>query len=280
MDRIIRHSKLQVQDSIHAGVNYVGLARSLSEPRSSSTLSDQYFWDLRREAELAWTDRRGKLDGTIYTYDFQLSVRSTKIEKLINPQQVSEQVERAQRIDGMAFLIFLCGNPPPLALAGLAVACRLDPEYLRRHLSSVMENRAGSYPSHFSILKTPQADDLTLPSLPSISRNIVQLRYTSIGRSKPNSQQRKTDFPGTSESIVREHSSWENGYMSVEQQISICVEHLPAQNGGRDSWLGMPLAYLFFDRSTPLIESQASFGSIVEMGRPRDHYQMLTLFQQ
>ena len=229
-------------------------------------------WDIVQEARLAWSGETGKLDGTIYTYDSHLSVGSTNTEKLMSPQQVSKKVQRARENGGVAFLIFLCGNPSPLALAGLAVVCGLDPEFLRRHLSSVMENAAGSDTARFANFDRSRADDLTLPSLPSISQDIVQLRYTSIGRSKPYGQQRSSDSSGTSESIVREHSSWENGYMSVEQEISICVEHLPVRNGGRDSWLGRPSAYLFTGRSTQLIESQASFGSIVETERPRNHY--------
>ncbi|KAL8789925.1 MAG: hypothetical protein Q9195_006586 [Heterodermia aff. obscurata] len=241
VNQIVRHSHLQVQDSLHAGLNYARLASYLSKPKSPIGQFDTR--NVRREANLAWTenltltDGTGRLEGTIYTY-FQSRERFRNKQKLRSPRHVSEEVSFAQERDGMAFLIFLCGNPSPLSLAGLAVACHLDPEYLRQHLSSVMENRAGSDTSHFANLTISPANDFTLPSLPSASYNIVQLRYTSIGRSVPHGKQRQTDSSGTSESLVRDIFSWENGYVSVEQQISICVEHLPAQSGKQGSWLG------------------------------------------
>ena len=235
MDQIVRHSRLQVQDSLHAGVNYIGLARYFSESHLRE-MADMLDLRIMSEADLGLET----FDGTIHTYGSRPAVRLQN--KLVSPQQVSIELQRAQENGGMAFLIFLCGNPSPMTLAGLAVACHLDPEYLRRHLSPVTENKA-ELDTFFESSAKSWDYDLTLPSLPSTSRNIVQLRYTSIGRSVPHGKQRETDLPGSSGSRVREISSWENRYVSVEQQISICVELLPAQGGERDSWLGKQLAY-------------------------------------
>ena len=235
--QIIRHSCLQVEDSFYAGKNYVRLARYFSERQSSLTqpLTQMNHKEMRLEADIAWKVA-GNLDGTIYTYDSQMDVRSTN-EKILSPRQVSTKVHWAQENGGMALLIFLCGIPSPFALAGLAVACHLDPEYLRRHLSSV---GAGSDTSRFENSATSPADDWTLPSLLSTSHNIVQLRYTSIGRSVSHGNQRQTEPSDINESFVRETFSWDDGYVSIEQQISLCVELLPAQGAGRDSWLGKP----------------------------------------
>lgn len=249
VNQIARHSHLRIQDSIYAGVNYVRLARYLSGPSVTG--------DLKREAQLFWNDGARNLHGTIHTYNPQMRFRTTK--NIFTPQQVSLELQDARKFGRVACLIFLCGNPSPLALAGLAVACDLDPEFLRRHLSSVMESevfqeniaRLDEETSWFAeseipqaqdlilpSLPVPQADDLTLPSLPSTSHNIVQLRYTSIGYSVPHSTQRSTGPLGASNSIIRERCSLGNGYVSVEQQISICVEYIPTLDDPQNSWLG------------------------------------------
>ena len=230
VDQIVRHSRLRIQDSIYAGANYVKLARYLSGP--------PYAWG---KGKTPWNRGDKVLHGTIHTYKPEMFLKTTK--NIFTPRHVSVDLQSTRDIDGMAHLIFLCGNPSPLALAGLAVACDLDPEFLRRHLSSILGKIDWL---GYEASKIYQSLDLTLPSLPSTSHNILQLRYTSIGdsvsRGFRGSQRPIMPF-GTSDSIIRESRYLGNGYVSIEQQISICVEYIPTRNNPRSSWLGKSSAF-------------------------------------
>lgn len=238
VDRIIQYSRLQ------RGRNY----RELAEYLQPQILQ-------RRNPQLSQEDEKGRLQGTIQIYTPYTRVLRNELE---STEQVSVELRQAQDVGGKGLLILLCGVPSPSLLSGLGSVCRLDPEFLRRHFAKRWEERPLSSYGEFNTHSPPLQPlslppDLTLPSLPSTSQSIIQLRYTSIGFDIYNGPEKYLELLNNYGSIVREVRSIGGRYFAVEQQISMCVEHFPSKHDRNDSWLGkwtnsqkMPAFYLAY----------------------------------
>ena len=143
-------------------------------------------------------------------------------------------------------LLFLAGWPSPEWLNAVGVRYRGDPEYFRRHLDKTFSQRI-----------------FDLPSLPSSSKNIVQIPIITIGarsdtgvlkRSELQSERRKADLYvrehlrnmdrsakiGTS--IVRRLQILDETYFTCEQEATICVQRREG------SWTGK-----FFPPPSPFV---------------------------
>ena len=138
-------------------------------------------------------------------------------------------------------LIFIRGHLCGDWLLQLGAQYRIDPEYFRRHLD---------------FLQSVESYDL--PTLPSSSRNIIQLRIITIcNREVPLTQdqieesrreetkavqrhQRQLGASGSvGESIIRRFPTHGETIFTLEQEVSFCVKR---KNGG---WIGrvLTLAY-------------------------------------
>ena len=143
-------------------------------------------------------------------------------------------------------LLFMRGQPSSEWLRQVGGTFRVDPEFFHRHLDffSAAERR----------------DHYGLPSLPSSSNYIIQLRYftickpekpditageTSIKRAKSKKLMEKytskliTNIDaddGTGTSIVRDFYVFNHDYIAIEQSMSLCVTRV---QGG---WTGKILA--------------------------------------
>ena len=149
---------------------------------------------------------------------------------------LKNELRRNQERGAVANLVFLCGNQSPSSIAGLGNVCNLHPEYLRRHLRFATSDDLPSSPEELS-------DGLSLPSLPSTSKNFVTLRYTTIGRDAlhgldVNTTRKIQGQSHSSKSIVRKSSRHKAGYVSIEQEVSACVKRSESRNGERNDWLG------------------------------------------
>lgn len=131
-------------------------------------------------------------------------------------------------------LLFLRGYPSPEWLNLLGASYRLDPEYLRRHL-----------------LFSQYKDCFDIPALPACSRNILQLRITTIctrqvpltrqilrqcrreemGLVRKHQRQLGSDY-NVGQSIVRRYSVLSETRFTLEQIASCCVQK---RNG---AWTG------------------------------------------
>ena len=243
MDQIVRHSKLKLQDSLYCGEDYHQLAKYLSQSQESRSRSGKSKGPSYGEPQNPSDSAKQQLHGTIYTYN---GYRKTPFKQnLSSPRDASRALQSFQDFDGIAHIILLCGKPPPISLAGLGKVCRIDPEFLRRHLSiyaksdDILRNRHTFREElrELTAFVPPLVDSVTLPSLPSTARNIVHLQYTSIGHFMHHSQL-AVNASEISRSIVRWSTLHEGAQVSIDQQLSICVEHLPGTSDGQKSWLG------------------------------------------
>ena len=222
VDAIIWHSRGQ------EGRNYKELAEYLRP-----TLRQ------RQDSQLSREDKKEHLQGYMQIYNPQN--RFVLRKTLESVEQIWAELQIAQDVGGTALLILLRDLPSPSLLAGLGSVCHLEPEFLRRHLANRWEEHSQSLYGEVNNQSTASLPllsslDLTLPSLPSTSSNMIQLRYTSLGHDIHNGA--RVLLEQSYSSVVQEVSSIGGDYFAVEQQISICVEHFPTKHGGNDSWLG------------------------------------------
>lgn len=145
---------------------------------------------------------------------------------------------------GIQQLVFLTGNPSPEWLSAAGAKYHIDAEFYQQHL----EYRP-----------TGQHDFFHLPSLPSVSQNVITLCFTTIGFIQPlgrdvsrdeihrvrlesNEQiQRRfrQDYGIAGSSIVRRFYLHDENLFTIEQEASIQI----LQNNGE--WLGKLLTSLF-----------------------------------
>ena len=206
--------------------------------------------------------------GTIATLHTYIPVEGTKEVVDLRDPRVATMLLKNEKVNSQVNLLFLGGFPSAQWLVNIGSACRLDPEFVRRHLTFELEDY-----------------NFTLPSLPSHSDNMIKLRYTTIGMRRhdygpPHSlrdifdekaalknKNRYTSqsfveapsfaadleraassgsyyYNGRShsnpkkeigESLIRSIAVHNDSYFSIEQEISIYVK----KNPGRPGWLGI-----------------------------------------
>ena len=211
-------------------------------PKASLRTFLTYLWGISasrsvKSVDEIWRypeeDLTVELHGTVYTfYDFN---KSRVQWDLTCARHLENNLKKTRDEDAMSNLVILCGNQTPSSIAGLANVCNLDPEYLRRHFRVPIAEDYSPSPDEMS-------DDLSLPSLPSFSENIVTLRYTTIGRAPHGlDEYTRRKLYGRSllsDSIVRKISWHKAGYVSVEQEVSACVKRYESRNGTGKYWIG------------------------------------------
>ena len=178
-------------------------------------------------------DLISSLHGTVYTFH---NIDKSRVQwNLASARHLETELMRTQDLGALANLVFLCGNQTPASIAALGNVCNLDPEYLRRHLRFATTDDFSQSPDELS-------DALSLPSLPSTSENIVTLRYTTIGHAPHGINEsvvwKLNDRSLHSKSIVRKISWHKAGYVSIEQEVSVCVKRYQSRDGTRKYWIG------------------------------------------
>ena len=134
-----------------------------------------------------------------------------------NDPKTLETYQRPKADSGQ--LIFLRGYPSPEWLNTIGTVYRIDPEFFRRHLSL-----------------GPSKEYFDMPSLPSSSRNIINLKLTSIGRwdvawskhqhtieAMQNHFWHLGMITGVGESIIRRFTGHDEEHFTIEQNASICI---------------------------------------------------------
>lgn len=200
------HSERVKETSSYPGVNYRRLAVLLEKPaysrKSAPTVSTSQPFNFATIHNLAldiWDPKR------VCVFDGNKDL--TTFEKHERPQAESGQ------------LIFLRGYPSPNWLTAIGTNYRIDPEFFRRHLSL-----------------GPSKEYFDLPSLPSSSRNIINLNLISIGGWDSSSSKHQDDIKGmqdhfrhlgttsgVGESIVRRFTWHDEEHFTIEQNASVCV---------------------------------------------------------
>lgn len=204
--RVTAHSERSMQRSLYTGVNYRAFVKFLHEAsrvRSGfQQLSDE------KPYVFASVHNLGINPGNAQRIKhFDGNSELTRFDRVLSTPSENGK------------LIFLKGYPSPGWVKLLGSRYRIDPEYFRRQLS------LGSLTEYHE-----------LPSLPSSSRNIIELCVTSIGRCNyaTGIRQEATvavrkhfqalgEISHTGESIVRKFNRHDESTFSIEQRISLCL---------------------------------------------------------
>lgn len=222
---VAAHSRRNKEDSLYPGHNYKSLADFLCRPyRRTATLS-------RRPTEISNVTH---IFATLYRYVSGSQAR--KLEFECNATAATQFTEQ-EFVSEAGELLFLAGWPSPEWLNAVGSRYRIDPEYFRRHLDKTLPQRI-----------------FDLPSLPSSSRNIVQIPLVTIGarsdtsvlrRSELESERRKADLDvreylrdmdrsaEVGSSLVRRLNLLDETYFACEQEVTICVQRREGSWAGR-----------------------------------------------
>ena len=216
VDNYCKHSK---EDFLHPGSHYYQLAQFLSGTKKAAPYNRAHQSSFVHVIVHDWS-KEGQTK-EVYKGDEGLQ----KLGVLKPPEP------------GSGRLIFLRGHSCRNWLLELGAQYRIDPEYFRRHLN---------------FLQSVESYDL--PTLPSSSRNIIQLRIITIcSREVPLTQDQIEDSRreetkavqrhqqhleangSVGDSMIRRISTHGETTFTLEQEVSLCVKR---KNGG---WIGTEL---------------------------------------
>lgn len=221
---VAAHARQSTTDSLYPGQNYENLSQYLLRPYQN------------RPSE----PRRGGFFASLHNLGTPGPHRATSFQRVADFEELQHLGESQN-----GHLLFLRGNPTPEWLNTIGYKCNVDPEFYLRHLDF---RATAANPDYFA-----------LPSLPSSSRNILRLRWTTIGSRGGTTLNRKVhdqaevellrshnakrmkqyldDISSGSnmkdcDSFVRRYSVHDETHFSFEQDVSICINPL-----GK-SWIG------------------------------------------
>ncbi|KAF1947044.1 hypothetical protein EJ02DRAFT_508222 [Clathrospora elynae] len=211
---IVAYAKLR-HTSLYPGVHYRRLAEILRKPFEQSKRSPTYNYKLASDF------------ATLYKYVTERPAEYYALAAL--EELVHHANSEANNI------LFLRGQPCPQWLVQAGASYHVDPEFYLRHLDFLSSMSAKQY--------------FAQPSLISTSRNIIQLKYMTIGEFPPQlgdiDQHELGDLRNAatrelaeyfnelgkkvsrnmsaSESIIRGYHVLDKNHFAIEQQASICL---------------------------------------------------------
>jgi hypothetical protein len=222
----LAHSKQGIQSSLYPGHNFEKLALYLRRPFDS-----QQNWQTTatagpQDAPFCFVSLYSLYPSSGRDYD--------QIECPEGLQSWQACSKNGKKVSSQ--ILFMRGQPSPEWLSTIGALYRIDPEFFQRHL----DFRSS----------TGRLDYFCLPSLPSTSKNIIRLRFTTIGK-----RDRRGQIPdregidelrqtcakamarylhrlnssmdtnsGLGNSIVRAFSVFDETHFAIEQRISICID--------------------------------------------------------
>lgn len=233
---VVSHSMRRKENSLFPGINYKPFADYLSRSgtydfdatnkRTGTYIPDGYTFASLHDYPLA-NDRSSNAK-EMYNFDCALPGQEALSRQSLNHSPSAQ-------------LLFLRGFASPEWLRLIGCSYRIDPEFFRRHLD-------------FIRLKE---DHFDLPNLPSVSYNIVTLPLMTIGtrdcrklsvrrgcgdfiepeRKRAIARMRTylsqmTKEARVGQSIIRNYLIFDEKYIAIEQQLSICLQQR------REGWTG------------------------------------------
>jgi hypothetical protein len=160
---------------------------------------------------------------TIQTYS---GMNPVTTDSFNDPANAEDFILKNTAISSGCQIFFMKGFPTAEWLNTLGAVCKLNPEFIRRHLDFMQ------YPLYYD-----------LPALPSSSSNIVKLKITTIGtrstalsithvqHSRQNELEVVKGYQNqlgankrVGESIVRKLSNHDETTFTLEQTISCCIK--------------------------------------------------------
>ena len=224
-DTILAYARQDTEATLYPGPNYERLAGFLTSNNQSFIPSTYLSFPFFRLYPNATASPGGPFEAT-------------------DPREVTRDPIYPSPSSTGVHLVFIRGQPSSEWLRVVGGTFRIDPEFFHRHLDFL--STAG------------RRNHYCLPSLPSTSNYIIQLRYFTICRPQSLSSVSAeiTDFKrsaskkqmeaytnkliasidkndGTGNSIVRDYIVFNKDYSVIEQVISLCVTHVFG------SWNGM-----------------------------------------
>jgi hypothetical protein len=226
------HASRSTENSLFPGQNYERLAKYLQEPYESRVYSNL------RDFQPAPKDNEADF-ATLVDLNPNTRDRVTHLQDVLHFESIMDLQacdDRSGRI------LFLKGLPSPKWLNSIGSMCQVDPEFFQRHLE--FRSTVG------------RPDYFPYPSLPSSSSNIINLQLTTIGsretfeRShdqeevdllRQDSAKTMDDYLHrlrtrvdckTGDSIVRRFFIHDETHLSLEQNVSICINKL------KKGWIG------------------------------------------
>jgi hypothetical protein len=232
-DRIIFHAdKHTITKTLYPGNVYSDLSKFLKRrPRGHHDVESNNPFATLFVVNKSACPRGGHLEFTPFDHP-------SRCIKTIEEHQVAHQPQ----------VLFFRGHPSPEWITTVGSFCRIDPEFFRWHL------RFFSYREYFSS-----------PSLPSTFSNIIRLRFVTISCNEKikedQSDQATVDALRargehelkeyrhrvvnnglrTGDSLVRDYYVLDEKYSSIEQEITISLNHV-----GK-TWMGEDFADLSLD---------------------------------
>jgi hypothetical protein len=227
---VFAYAEASIGSTLYLGPNYNRLAAYLKAP------FDKHDKQQNRKGRdrYAPSDQTSELPSFPFAhlYSDLLQEEDSDFEAETTGSLLHELTIRASE-DAQVKLLFLRGQPSAEWLTALGGALMVDPEYFQRHLEFLST--------------TGRVDYFPLPTLPSASNHIIQLRYYTIGRLvdpsptpeaiaelRKISQKEMVSYRtnlvksfdnnnGVGRSIIRDFSIFDSGHWVIEQVISLCV---------------------------------------------------------
>lgn len=223
VEAISTHAKRLQEEHLLCGTNFRDLARFLSLPAAGTN-----------NGQLRVAGGKQTWPHAFATCIYLEPDQSPTAKEFAGSTGPQDFLRGPQLKSGSAQLLFLRGFPSPEWLRVLGAQLRIDPEFFRQHLGFLQRK-----------------DFYDIPALPSFSRNLLQLRVTTIftrqaaitqqavqlGRRRSVEDVRKHQVQleqnaAVGDSIVRQFSIHNENTFTIEQNISCCVVK---KNGG---WAG------------------------------------------
>lgn len=218
---INQHAQRNKESFLSPGTNYRILSQFLA--RTTDDLSD----------------RQPSLEPHYFAHTYTYKSNQTLESQRTKGSDLKQQLKEKERSDSAdANLVFLQGYSCPSWLVAIGAFYKVDPELWRRHLD-------------FHNVK----DYYDIPGLQSNSRNIIQLKFTTIctrkslitrdqvlaarrkeGGDVDKHQKRLGNMSG--ESIIRKFSVHNETTFTLEQTVSCYIR---PRKGGSSGWTGMSM---------------------------------------
>ncbi|KAF2967060.1 hypothetical protein GQX73_g6517 [Xylaria multiplex] len=186
-DAVSAYARNSIGSTLYPGPNYERLAAYLQQS-SSETESHQPIQNGGPRTKNAGCLNPPNSSAFAHLYRGLGFDENRRIE-VMSPYQLSEELGTHNNLKGEAAgLLFLNGQPSARWLATIGATLRVDPEYFQRHLEFFSTAGRTNY--------------FPLPTLPSSSKYIINLRYFTIGRPGPNNMK-----PSLSETNLKRSTS-------------------------------------------------------------------------